>query len=163
MVATGLGLTTPDPKGFYTMEDGVVIPMGVGTKADIPYSSLLYNEYPFSLGCALDLMSFVAICVCAFGCILHPCPCGWFSKFYVYVSCGSFFAHMLISLFVSVSRSHTHTHIYTCTLSCIRLSDTCMHAYNLSLSLSLSVDVYVYINYIHMQSPAVVMLEIVFL
>ncbi|XP_076464586.1 poly [ADP-ribose] polymerase 1-like [Babylonia areolata] len=41
----GIGMTTPDPKGFHTTKDGVVIPMGASSKADIPYSSLLYNEY----------------------------------------------------------------------------------------------------------------------
>ncbi|KAK7474692.1 hypothetical protein BaRGS_00034057 [Batillaria attramentaria] len=41
----GIGMTTPDPKGFYTTPDGVLIPMGPSTKADIAYSSLLYNEY----------------------------------------------------------------------------------------------------------------------
>ena len=88
-------MTTPDPKGSYTMKDGVVIPMGPGTKADIPYSSLLYNEYPsecceykmcigcfffwFFFACSLALflplfvcallsfaISFVFVCFCAF-------------------------------------------------------------------------------------------------
>ena len=38
-------MTTPDPAGSYTTDDGVVIPMGVSSKADIARSSLLYNEY----------------------------------------------------------------------------------------------------------------------
>lgn len=41
----GIGMATPDPKGSFTTEDGVVIPMGKNAKADISYSSLLYNEY----------------------------------------------------------------------------------------------------------------------
>ncbi|KAL8613750.1 hypothetical protein ACOMHN_029607 [Nucella lapillus] len=41
----GIGMTTPDPAGFHTTKDGLVIPMGPSSKADIAYSSLLYNEY----------------------------------------------------------------------------------------------------------------------
>lgn len=42
---TGIGLTAPDPKGSFMTPDGVEIPMGKGCKADIGYSSLLYNEF----------------------------------------------------------------------------------------------------------------------
>ena len=38
-------MTEPDPSGSYTTDDGVVIPMGKCSKAKIPYSSLLYNEF----------------------------------------------------------------------------------------------------------------------
>lgn len=42
---SGIGMTAPDPKGSFMTKDGVEIPMGVGMKADIGYSSLLYNEF----------------------------------------------------------------------------------------------------------------------
>ena len=150
MVATGLGLTTPDPKGFYTMEDGVVIPMGVGTKADIPYSSLLYNEYPFSLGCALDLMSFVAICVCAFGCILHPCPL-WLV---LEVLCVCFVwvifcSHANLSVCLCLSFSHTHTYTHALSLASISQTHACIQSLSLSLSLSLCGCVCLYKLYPH--------------
>ena len=45
----GIGMTCPDPKGDYTTPDGVVIPTGEGTNSDIGHSSLLYNEYPFTV------------------------------------------------------------------------------------------------------------------
>ncbi|KAK7104156.1 poly [ADP-ribose] polymerase 1-like [Littorina saxatilis] len=41
----GIGMTTPDPSGFYTTKDGILVPMGTSSKAKIPYSSLMYNEY----------------------------------------------------------------------------------------------------------------------
>ncbi|KAL4239025.1 Poly [ADP-ribose] polymerase 1 [Mactra antiquata] len=43
----GVGMTAPDPKEKYITPDGVEIPLGKGMKADVGYSSLLYNEYPF--------------------------------------------------------------------------------------------------------------------
>lgn len=137
MVATGLGLTTPDPKGFYTTEDGVVIPMGVSTKANIPYSSLLYNEYPFSLGYALDLTSFVAICVCALGCILHHCCLSLVLEVWMGMCPVGHFCSRA-NLCPSVCLFFSHTHTYTHALSLVSVSQThaCTHTCTLSGSLS---------------------------
>ena len=81
-------MATPDPKGFHTTEDGVVIPMGSNSKADISYSNLLYNEYPlrsprafgkeqlfvpaWSYICVMVTLSwgsFVCVCMCVCVCV----------------------------------------------------------------------------------------------
>ncbi|CAF3934676.1 unnamed protein product [Adineta steineri] len=41
----GCGQTIPDPKEHIYTDDGILIPMGHGINANIPQSSLLYNEY----------------------------------------------------------------------------------------------------------------------
>ena len=46
---SGVGKTCPDPKGDYEMKDGSIIPMGKTSDATIASTSLLYNEYPFSI------------------------------------------------------------------------------------------------------------------
>jgi poly [ADP-ribose] polymerase len=41
----GLGTHVPNMASAVTLDDGTVVPLGEGTKADIKKSSLLYNEY----------------------------------------------------------------------------------------------------------------------
>ena len=58
----GIGMTCPDPKGDYTTPDGVVIPTGEGTNSDIGHSSLLYNEYPFTVKTMMVKIDIKFIC-----------------------------------------------------------------------------------------------------
>lgn len=53
-------MTMPDPKESYTTPDGVEIPLGKGTKAEVGYSSLLYNEYPFYIA----VFSYLIVIMC---------------------------------------------------------------------------------------------------
>ena len=46
---SGCGRTGPDPGADITLDDGTVVPSGKGTNTSVQHSSLLYNEYPFSL------------------------------------------------------------------------------------------------------------------
>lgn len=45
----GLGSTHPDPDEVVKTPDGVEIPLGKGIDAPVDDTSLLYNEYPFTI------------------------------------------------------------------------------------------------------------------
>ena len=45
----GLGSTQPDPTEVVQTTDGVEIPLGKGIDAPVDNTSLLYNEYPFTV------------------------------------------------------------------------------------------------------------------
>lgn len=45
----GLGKTYPDPAQSVVMADGVEIPLGKGIPSPHTNTSLLYNEYPFTI------------------------------------------------------------------------------------------------------------------
>ena len=60
-LSTGLGQTHPDPSKDIILPDGVVVPKGKGVDSKITNSSLLYNEYPYSLG-QMSLVKYMCGC-----------------------------------------------------------------------------------------------------
>ena len=54
VVALGCGKTGPDPSADVTLEDGTIVPVGKGTDTSVINSSLLYNEYPFTIDQKLE-------------------------------------------------------------------------------------------------------------